>query len=231
MKDQRLKPAIWLRKVEQAASRSHLGGLPSLPDNIEWPTQPVTNVPLHFIGQIDLESLPITPLPGGDDGETLPSHGMLFFFADFSNLNRASTYGSVRVVFATSAENARAPSGDLPPMDFMGFDFLPPAGDQRLFPIVHLVAHVVDTCPDDYRRAKRTISRSQMFGVPNVTTDAGKTAIGEGHCLLMEFDDDSLGELLTYEGLVQVWIRPDDLKARRFDRATGGLSVLQPFEV
>lgn len=110
----------------------------------------------------------------------------------------------------------------------MGFGFSPPGGDPRLFPIVHLKARVVDTHSDDYDYPKPIGWRMQMFGVANGKTDEGRAAIAEGRHLLMEFVDESLGELLTYEGLVQVWMRPDDLKSFRFDKALGGLSPLLP---
>jgi Domain of unknown function (DUF1963) len=59
-------------------TKSRLGGLPSLPDHIEWPRQTASGTPLHFRAQSD----PSTPLDPAIDDVRLPSHGMLFFFAD-----------------------------------------------------------------------------------------------------------------------------------------------------
>ena len=64
--------------------RSRLGGLPQLPDGMDWPVGESYGeaAPMHFLAQIDCAELP------GVDPD-MPSQGMLFFFAmndDFSLL-------------------------------------------------------------------------------------------------------------------------------------------------
>lgn len=57
------------------ATTSHFGGLPGLPDSIEWPV--FDGQALSFIGQINLQEIP-DGIPGKDD---LPESGMLYFFS------------------------------------------------------------------------------------------------------------------------------------------------------
>ena len=59
--------------------RSFIGGLPHLPDGMEWPVSPKKGLPLSFIAQIDLREV---PRPAG---VFFPAEGMLWFFADFSD--------------------------------------------------------------------------------------------------------------------------------------------------
>lgn len=82
------KPCIYIHRPDppERTGRSKLGGLPNLPENIDWPFGQVhfgskpAPVPLHFFAQIDCSELPRI-----DD--RLPTSGMLFFFA-----NAASEY-------------------------------------------------------------------------------------------------------------------------------------------
>src|SRR5262245_51682465 len=88
---------------------SHLGGLPSLPPDMEWPRSP-KGVPFHFLAQIDLATVPASgivdflgrPLP------EFPREGALYFFAD------CATFGiweqpeaSHRVLYAPDRGGAR----------------------------------------------------------------------------------------------------------------------------
>lgn len=92
-------------------TKSRLGGLPSLPDHIEWPRQTVSGTPLHFLAQID----PSTPLDPAIDDVRLPSHGMLFFFADIEEEmlwgfeDRGDQYAATRV----NLPRRRGPSASL----------------------------------------------------------------------------------------------------------------------
>ncbi|MDR6832194.1 MULTISPECIES: DUF1963 domain-containing protein [unclassified Sphingopyxis] len=54
-----------------AATQSRFGGLPALPDAIEWPRMK-DGTPLHFLAQIDCSALPVRGV--------LPDRGLLFFF-------------------------------------------------------------------------------------------------------------------------------------------------------
>lgn len=59
------------------ALRSRLGGLPQLPEDVDWPMMERADgsTPLHFLAQIDCAEMP-------EIGSGLPTTGMLFFFAD-----------------------------------------------------------------------------------------------------------------------------------------------------
>src|ERR1051326_6856752 len=81
--DEQREAAIWFRReIGGSVALTKLGGLPTLPLEIEWPRQRQINSPLHFLAQIDLSRLPRTPLDGSPNGPALPRSGMLFFFAD-----------------------------------------------------------------------------------------------------------------------------------------------------
>jgi len=58
--------------------RSYIGGLPRLPQDLEWPVSTKTGRPFSFVAQIDLRDV---PRPAG---VFFPAKGLLWFFADFS---------------------------------------------------------------------------------------------------------------------------------------------------
>lgn len=115
------EPAIWVRRTIGAKGLSRLGGLPSLPPNVEWPRHHISKAPLHFLAQIDLTRLPSTPLPGTSSRIVLPRSGMLFFFADiveemlWNDEEFDSPNAATRVLFAEHAGTSdRSAPDDLP---------------------------------------------------------------------------------------------------------------------
>ena len=68
---------------------SHLGGMPSLPEGMEWPRD-ANGAALHFLAQIDLSTLPASGIVDfqGKPLPEFPREGALYFFAD------CATYGS-----------------------------------------------------------------------------------------------------------------------------------------
>ena len=60
-----------------ATGNSWLGGLPCLPDSMDWPRSRVTGLPLHFLAHIDCADLPTL---GGIS--PLPRDGLFLFFSD-----------------------------------------------------------------------------------------------------------------------------------------------------
>jgi uncharacterized protein YwqG len=113
------RPAIWLQRCDRADSHSKLGGLPELPPTIPWPRQGKVKTPLHFLVQIDLASLPATPLIPG--GPTLPSRGLLYFFGDVEEemlwedeSERGTAYDCTRVIFSESGGARVTPPEDIP---------------------------------------------------------------------------------------------------------------------
>lgn len=79
------EPAIWLRRTRDKVTASKLGGLPWLRSGELWPRGSFGQ-PLHFLAQVDLAALPRTPLAGDTALRTLPTEGMLFFFADMDEI-------------------------------------------------------------------------------------------------------------------------------------------------
>ncbi len=147
--------AIWFRRVKYMVSRSRLGGLPSLPSEIDWPVNTRKKTPLHFLGQIDLSALPPLPFPDDPDGPVLPN-GMLFFFQAHATenssgrnsdeqdgsdpSNRTLDRVNSRVVYAPTAGPDRAAPVDLPLIWELEHQGHPAV----TFPEAPLVAHLVD---------------------------------------------------------------------------------------
>jgi uncharacterized protein YwqG len=147
----RREPAIWFLRIENRISHSKLGGLPSLPDGVEWPTDLTTKTPLHFLGQIDLSALPKSPLPDSPDGATLPNDGLLFFFADIDTYldwekKRSGIPVATRVIYTKTAGADRAPPATLPLFRHdKGSVDGEYASTDSVFPVTRLQAFVVDT--------------------------------------------------------------------------------------
>jgi uncharacterized protein YwqG len=102
------QPAIWFRRRQDGKSAlSKLGGLPTLPPDIDWPRHGQAGTPLHFLSQIELSSLPPTPLHNAPGAPTLPKRGLLFFFADMVEEmlwgENGGPLATTRVVFANQA--------------------------------------------------------------------------------------------------------------------------------
>jgi uncharacterized protein YwqG len=117
--DRQRQPAIWFRRREdRGSSLSKLGGRPTLPPDIEWPRHGQAGTPLHFLAQIDLSTLPRTPLHNAPEEPTLPKHGLLFFFADMVEEmlwgENGGPFATTRVIFAKQAGSERAPPDDTP---------------------------------------------------------------------------------------------------------------------
>lgn len=115
--DQQREAAIWLRsQAGGTAGLTRLGGLPSLPSDLEWPRHGQSGTPLHFLAQVDLSRLP--PLDGAAGAAALPRTGLLFFFADMVEEmlwgDNGGPFATTRVLFADRAGAERAPPDDIP---------------------------------------------------------------------------------------------------------------------
>jgi uncharacterized protein YwqG len=113
------KPAIGLTRIYPISNaknqRSHIGGLPDLPDGMEWPraTDPASeNCPLHFMAQVDLAELPWRH-------PSLPAAGTLLFFAHFDGeMTWSGKTDFVRVCFDPNSTGApRLPPEDIGPTE------------------------------------------------------------------------------------------------------------------
>ena len=100
-----------LRTAEEP--RSYLGGLPHLPQDLEWPVSAENGRPLTFIAQIDLRDV---PRPAG---VFFPAEGLLWFFVDLSE-GAFTREEKIRVLFdprTRTLAGERAAPADLPPLD------------------------------------------------------------------------------------------------------------------
>jgi uncharacterized protein YwqG len=127
-----IKQAIWFGRCEVPVSASRLGGWPLLPEAMEWPRNSKTKLPLHFLAQLDLATLPDTPLRGRPKSEALPRTGLLLFFADMHHeLNWCewlyenegdydeNTFLTSRVIYTPDiAATERQAPADLPPLRY-----------------------------------------------------------------------------------------------------------------
>jgi len=149
------EPAIWFRRqLDGKPSVSKLGGRPTLPSGIEWPRQSQVNTPLHFLAQIDLSTLPPTPLHDDPNAPILPRRGLLFFFADMEEQmlwnDNGGPFANTRVIFANETGPERIPPQDTP--DIL-HTFGKRAGGSYTgitgYPPLTLEPHVIDTFPSD----------------------------------------------------------------------------------
>ncbi len=128
------EPAILLHRPYPVPSdlktRSHLGGLPQLPADVEWPRGTVEaydlpskdgkpqfrKTPLHFLAQIDCADLP-------ESQTLLPKKGMLFFFANIDETMEWADGGDreqFRVIYAENVpmdQPTRSAPADLKPIE------------------------------------------------------------------------------------------------------------------
>lgn len=78
------EPAIGMARIyppdPTTPSRSFMGGLPKLPDDVNWPISAETNKAYTFLGQIDCRDL-----PRSNAGRWLPETGTLWFFRQQDN--------------------------------------------------------------------------------------------------------------------------------------------------
>jgi uncharacterized protein YwqG len=179
--DQRRLPAIWLRgRPDQASFLSRLGGRPTLPPDIQWPRHGYTGTPLHFLAQIDLSSLPPTPLQNDLEAHTLPKRGLLLFFADMVEEmlweENGGPFATTRVIFANQAGPDCAPPDDTP-------DILHAFGERAggfktgivEYPPMALEPHVIDTFSEaaDPDATAFVASIERAIGPLPVFTDPG----------------------------------------------------------
>jgi len=242
-------PAIWFRRQGGKVSLSKLGGLPSLPSDLEWPKQRQSGTPLHFLAQIDLSHLPATPLKNARGAPSLPRSGLLFFFADMVEEmlwdDNGGALANTRVIFAGHAGPERSPPEDMP-------DIGHPFGEmtsaytsgKTFFAQAALEPYVIETLaamtaipdevavaaaeddPDRWNRRKAAKPRDwpahQMLGIGrDIQGTAGK-AHAEGLVLLFQIDSDMAvdeGFVFCDMGAAQFWIKPADLVAGRFNDA------------
>jgi len=238
------RPAVRLVKSEPAGTRSKLGGLPSLPDDLEWPSWKGT--PLVFLAQIDLSELPRPILM--DDW---PSDGVLYFFYHpdqetwgFDPADR----GSWRVLYSPHQASAPTP-GALPdpafPEHALQFESIRslPATERLGLSSEEISDEAFDRAEELKKLPFDGESQHQMGGYPNPVQsdtmelqcqlasngvycggpgyDDPRVADLEGGAgewkLLLQIDTDEEANMMWGDaGMIYFWIRTPDLKKRDF---------------
>ena len=95
------------------SGRSHVGGLPDLPADLQWPRNSRGEA-LHFLAQVDLSELP----PGSDRPVELPREGTLLFFAPMGGMLAFDDRNPVRLIYDSDSSGVRAQApDDLAPVD------------------------------------------------------------------------------------------------------------------
>ena len=226
---------------------SHLGGVPSLPAGVAWPSRDGT--PLTFLACLDLSSLHAAlPIPW------LPAAGRLLFFYDvqqqpwgFDPKDR----GSFAVLLADGPGQATvAPATVLllprHPAAFQKIDTYPSwerpevsaldlteqeserlmeMGDAAFGEVPH---HLVGGFPDpiqgdDMELQCQLVSHGLYCGDSSGYTDPKAAPLRDGATdwrLLLQLDtDDALGVMWGDGGMLYFWIREQDARAARFDQA------------
>lgn len=272
------EPTIWLRREAVADSLSWLGGLPSLPSGTAWPRHGLSGQPLHFLAQVDLSTLPATPLQPG--GAALPREGLLLFFADIEEemlwgfTGRGTHHDNTRVLHVASSNEEAQPPADLPEVNHAigelkgyypsGFSVFPRAfikpyridsypgqniyfqNDQekltddlviasieaatgesvprvQSFSVPNLPAVISEAAMlNGSVRRKISIVRHQMLGGAHAVQNTASEMAGKGYVSLFQLDSDygvSDKFIFCDCGMVQFWIKPEDLAAQRFDKA------------
>lgn len=104
-----VKPSIRLKTTGKACpeiGKTKLGGCPDLPANINWPKSKYDDLPMSFLGQLNLAEI-----SAYDELEQLPKEGILYFFFDVGSADEGT------VIYSTESDLARK---SFPP------DFFPP---------------------------------------------------------------------------------------------------------
>ena len=115
--DRYCEPAILLHRpfppIDPGMTQSRLGGLPRLPQGVEWP-RTAAGVPLHFLAEIHSKDLPAM-------GPLMPDEGVFFFFAligESADVFEDRSQGASRVLFVPSrGEEMVPPPSDIPRID------------------------------------------------------------------------------------------------------------------
>lgn len=98
-----------------ATGRSWLGGLPCLPPDMDWPRNRETDLPLHFLAQVDCADLPIL-----NGKSPLPRDGLLLFFSDLDEERLSEAHAVIHVPKAKASVPPRPLPDDLPEIDHSG---------------------------------------------------------------------------------------------------------------
>jgi len=239
-----LRPAAHLR-VAAAGDPvvGQLGGLPRLPDGVEWPVWE-GHGPLRFVASVDCAALPVAGL----DIPLAPDGRLAFFYYgdedDDALVDTAdpTTWAGARVLHfppvPADAPERPAPAG-LTPYPAMpltvrlgpsapdtdapalgGLD-LPDAFKRAQWAYESGAAHQIGGHAQSVQTPVEVVVAHGALGGHGVSwEDPRIEAEARRWVLLAQFDSDEDADLMWGDGGALYWlIRPDDLAAGRFDRA------------
>lgn len=218
-----------------AAVRSRLGGVPRLHAMSDWPRSDATNLPLHFLAELDLAEIPRIA-----ETQALPSDGILIFFCDLG------TWSSPRVIFQESVGAVSTAPEDLPDINLMESVRRPddlPLGLMPEFavrPVPRRVLRPTSDLPEDVDRNLVTLAQKygeavfaefiaqqdglrltskhyNLHTIGGPASDVPNPTGGSGFKLLQLDSDTELGLMIGDSGILEFWIDFDDLQARRFE--------------
>ncbi|MEU1787652.1 YwqG family protein [Streptomyces sparsogenes] len=243
-----LRPAAHLRKAGPADPVvGRLGGLPRLPDGVDWPVWEGRG-PLGFVAAVDCAAL-----PGEALDISLPADGVLAFFYygdedDDALVDTAdpNTWPGARVLHlppgSAAAPERPAPAG-ITPYPEMGLtvhtapsapDFdslaltaafgegeLPDAFQRAVWQHQSGAAHQIGGHAQSVQTAVEIVVAHGALGGREVSwEDPRIEKEAEGWVLLAQFDSDEDADMMWGDDGALYWlIRPDDLAAGRFERA------------
>ncbi|MEU1664266.1 YwqG family protein [Streptomyces sparsogenes] len=243
-----LRPAAHLRKAgpgDPVVGR--LGGLPRLPDGVEWPVWE-GHGPLAFVAVVDCAALPREALD-----IPLPEDGLLAFFYygdedDDALVDAADpdTWAGARVLHlppgSAAAPERPAPAGITPypevdltvhtalsAPDFdslaltaaFGEGELPDAFQRAVWQHQSGVAHQIGGHAQSVQTAVEIeVAHGALGGREVSWEDPRIEKEAQGWVLLAQFDSDEAADMMWGDAGALYWlIRPDDLAAGRFERA------------
>ena len=222
------EPAVFLIRERAPQSRSRIGGLPHLPDGLDWPEEQ------HFLAEIHLDEIPRAAAP-----DALPQSGVFFFFADLMELDR----GTVLYADAAALMPRNPPEGlhDYWGLAGAGQTVLPAHTVRAMeLPLLNpgdidldkngrqaLQMHAIQRHRDAILAV--TVNGEPVLSPPSETyiysmiggpkLDIPNPSEGSGVKLLQLDSDAGLGLMFGDMGIVEFWIDEEDLRAGRLDRA------------
>lgn len=234
--EEHVKDAVFLvhESPDHAQSNSAFGGLPRLPDGVEWPRG--ARSPYHFLASVHLDELPVSVIPSD-----FPKSGVLYFFLDLSEGH--SVDGAVLFV------ESEGETVTTPPDDLCGIcDVLSQRGSPRALPRRSVRAIEGKTLDDGAIAALQLTSAEHelLTEMDEISIAASiKSAMDRADLMIYECRPDMIGgpekyplcgsgnrghRLLRLEGgtipelpfgdggEVEFRILPEDCKNKRFER-------------
>lgn len=220
-----------------AAVRSRLGGVPRLHAMSDWPRSDATNLPLHFLAELDLAEIPRVA-----ETQALPGDGILMFFCDLG------TWSSPRVIFQESVGAVSTAPEDLPDINTYLIESVRRPDDLPLGlmpefavrPVPRRVLRPTSDLPEDVDRNLVTLARKHgeavfaefiaqqdglrltskhynLHTIGGPASDVPNPTGGRGFKLLQLDSDTELGLMIGDSGILEFWIDLGDLQARRFE--------------